>query len=52
MFRLAAIPHDVEQPFSKRFRAIEEAARIQGHSTARGMDLPTCEPGLPSAPQE
>src|SRR5258705_4975988 len=40
-FRVAAIPRDVERAFSKRRQAIEEAARIHGYSTARGMELAT-----------
>src|SRR6266700_2186209 len=40
-FRVAAIPRDVERAFSKRRQAIEEAARIHGYSTAKGMELAT-----------
>src|SRR6266702_958083 len=40
-FRVAAIPRDVERTFSKRRQAIEEAARIHGYSTAKGMELAT-----------
>jgi conjugative relaxase-like TrwC/TraI family protein len=40
-FRVAAIPRDVELAFSKRRQAIEEAARIHGYSTPRGMELAT-----------
>jgi conjugative relaxase-like TrwC/TraI family protein len=40
-FRVAAIPRDVERAFSKRRQAIEEAARIHGYSTPRGMELAT-----------
>ncbi len=38
-FRVAAIPRDVERTFSKRRQAIEEAARIHGYSTPKGMEL-------------
>jgi conjugative relaxase-like TrwC/TraI family protein len=38
-FRVAAIPRTVEQAFSKRRQAIEEAARTHGYSTAKGMEL-------------
>ncbi len=38
-FRVAAIPRDVERAFSKRRQAIEEAARIHGYSTPKGMEL-------------
>jgi conjugative relaxase-like TrwC/TraI family protein len=38
-FRVAEIPRSVEQAFSKRRQAIEEAARTHGYSTARGMEL-------------
>jgi conjugative relaxase-like TrwC/TraI family protein len=40
-FRVAAIPRDVERAFSKRRQAIEEAARVHGYSTPRGMELAT-----------
>jgi hypothetical protein len=40
-FRIAAIPRDVERAFSKRRQAIEEAARIHGYSTPKGMELAT-----------
>jgi conjugative relaxase-like TrwC/TraI family protein len=40
-FRVAAIPRDVERAFSKRRQAIEEAARIHGYSTPKGMELAT-----------
>jgi conjugative relaxase-like TrwC/TraI family protein len=40
-FRVAAIPRDVEWAFSKRRQAIEEAARIHGYSTPKGMELAT-----------
>jgi conjugative relaxase-like TrwC/TraI family protein len=40
-FRVAAIPRDVERAFSKRREAIEEAARIHGYSTPKGMELAT-----------
>jgi conjugative relaxase-like TrwC/TraI family protein len=40
-FRVAAIPRDVERAFSKRRQAIEEAARVHGYSTAKGMELAT-----------
>jgi conjugative relaxase-like TrwC/TraI family protein len=40
-FRVAAIPRDVERVFSKRRQAIEEAARIHGYSTPKGMELAT-----------
>jgi conjugative relaxase-like TrwC/TraI family protein len=38
-FRVAAIPRDVERAFSKRRQAIEEAARVHGYSTPKGMEL-------------
>jgi hypothetical protein len=38
-FRVAAIPRDVERAFSKRRQAIEEAARVHGYKTPRGMEL-------------
>jgi len=40
-FRVAAIPRDVEWAFSKRRQAIEEAARVHGYSTPKGMELAT-----------
>jgi conjugative relaxase-like TrwC/TraI family protein len=40
-FRVAAIPRDVERAFSKRRQAIEEAARMHGYSTPKGMELAT-----------
>src|SRR6266550_5983596 len=40
-FRVAAIPRDAERAFSKRRHAIEEAARIHGYSTPKGMELAT-----------
>jgi hypothetical protein len=40
-FRVAAIPRDVERAFSKRRQAIEEAARIHGYSTPKGVELAT-----------
>lgn len=40
-FRVAAIPRDVEQAFSKRREAITESARAHGYSTPRGMELAT-----------
>lgn len=40
-FRVAAIPRDVEQAFSKRREAITEAAKAHGYSTPRGMELAT-----------
>jgi hypothetical protein len=40
-FRVAAIPRYVERAFSKRRQAIEEAARIHGYSTPKGMELAT-----------
>jgi conjugative relaxase-like TrwC/TraI family protein len=40
-FRVAAIPRDVERAFSKRRQAIEEAARVHGYSTPKGMELAT-----------
>jgi hypothetical protein len=40
-FRVAAIPRDVEQAFSKRRQAIEEAAHTHGYSTPKGMELAT-----------
>lgn len=38
-FRVAEIPRRVEQAFSKRRQAIENAARTHGYSTAKGMEL-------------
>ena len=40
-FRVAAIPREVERAFSKRRQAIEEAARVHGYRTPRGMELAT-----------
>jgi len=40
-FRVAAIPREVEQAFSKRREAITEAAKAHGYSTPRGMELAT-----------
>jgi conjugative relaxase-like TrwC/TraI family protein len=40
-FRVAAIPRDVERAFSKRRLAIEEAARVHGYSTPKGLELAT-----------
>ena len=40
-FRVSAIPRDLEQAFSKRRQAIEEAARTHGYSTSHGMELAT-----------
>jgi hypothetical protein len=40
-FRVAAIPRDVERAFSKRRQAIEQAARIHGYNTPKGMELAT-----------
>jgi hypothetical protein len=40
-FRVVAIPRDVERAFSKRRQAIEEAARVHGYSTPKGMELAT-----------
>ena len=40
-FRIAAIPREVEQAFSKRRQAITEAAKTHGYSTPRGMELAT-----------
>jgi conjugative relaxase-like TrwC/TraI family protein len=40
-FRVAAIPRDIERAFSKRRQAIEEAARIHGYKTPKGMELAT-----------
>jgi conjugative relaxase-like TrwC/TraI family protein len=39
MFRVAAIPRQVERAFSKRRQAIEEAAQVHGYSTSKGMEL-------------
>lgn len=38
-FRLKAIPRDIEQAFSKRRQAIEQAADSYGYRTAKGMEL-------------
>jgi conjugative relaxase-like TrwC/TraI family protein len=40
-FRVAAIPRHIERAFSKRRLAIEEAARVHGYSTPKGMELAT-----------
>ncbi|HEX9868380.1 MAG TPA: MobF family relaxase [Candidatus Tectomicrobia bacterium] len=40
-FRIAAIPQHVDRAFSKRRRAIEEAARTYEYSSAKGMELVT-----------
>ena len=40
-FRVGAIPKQVERVFSKRRRAIEDAARTHGCTTAKGMELAT-----------
>jgi conjugative relaxase-like TrwC/TraI family protein len=40
-FRVAAIPRDVERAFSKRRQAIEEAAKVHGYITPKGMELAT-----------
>jgi conjugative relaxase-like TrwC/TraI family protein len=40
-FRVAAVSREVERAFSKRRRAIEEAARVHGYSTPAGMELAT-----------
>jgi conjugative relaxase-like TrwC/TraI family protein len=40
-FRVAEIPRDIEQAFSKRRQAIEAAAKTHGYSTPRGMELAT-----------
>ncbi|WP_316167528.1 MULTISPECIES: MobF family relaxase [unclassified Bradyrhizobium] len=40
-FRVAAIPRHVERAFSKRRQAIEEAAKVHGYSTPKGMELAT-----------
>src|SRR5215207_1710356 len=40
-FRVAAIPRRIERAFSKRRQAIEEAARVHGYNTPRGMELAT-----------
>jgi hypothetical protein len=46
-FRVAAILRNIERAFSKRRRAIEEAARIHGHGTPEGMELRHFESGTP-----
>lgn len=38
-FRVAAIPRDIEQAFSKRREAIRQAAKTHGYTTPRGMEL-------------
>ncbi|WP_315718274.1 MULTISPECIES: MobF family relaxase [unclassified Bradyrhizobium] len=38
-FRVTAIPRNVERAFSKRRQAIEEAAKVHGYSTPKGMEL-------------
>jgi hypothetical protein len=38
---VAAIPRRVERAFSKRRQAIDEAARVHGYNTPRGMELAT-----------
>ena len=40
-FRVTAIPRDIERAFSKRRQAIEEAARVHGYRTPKGMELAT-----------
>jgi conjugative relaxase-like TrwC/TraI family protein len=40
-FRVAAIPRDVERAFSKRRQAIEQAAKVHGYNTPKGMELAT-----------
>ena len=40
-FRVAAIPRHVERAFSKRRQAIEEAAKVHGYKTPKGMELAT-----------
>ena len=40
-FHVAAVPRDVERAFSKRRQAIEEAARLHGYRTPKGMELAT-----------
>jgi hypothetical protein len=40
-FRVAAIPRHVERAFSKRRKAIEEAAQVHGYNTPKGMELAT-----------
>lgn len=37
-FRLKAIPRDIERAFSKRRRAIEQAAATHGYRTPKGME--------------
>jgi len=39
VFRLNAIPHNVERAFSKRRQAIEQAAQTHGYRTPKGMEL-------------
>ena len=43
------IPRDVEQAFSKRRQAIEEAARTHGYTTAKGMELAAIRTRRPKA---
>jgi conjugative relaxase-like TrwC/TraI family protein len=38
-FRVRVIPRKLEQEFSKRRRAIEEAARTHGYNSPKGMEL-------------
>jgi len=38
-FRVVAIPRHVERAFSKRRQAIEEAAKVHGYNTPKGMEL-------------
>lgn len=40
-FRVATIPRDLEQAFSKRREAVKEAAKTHGYSTPHGMELAT-----------
>jgi hypothetical protein len=40
-FRVAAIPRHIERAFSKRRQAIEQAAKVYGYNTAKGMELAT-----------
>jgi conjugative relaxase-like TrwC/TraI family protein len=40
-FRVAAIPRHIERAFSKRRQAIEQAAKVHGYNTPKGMELAT-----------
>src|SRR5215207_4164945 len=41
LYACLGIPRRIERAFSKRRQAIEEAARVHGYNTPRGMELAT-----------